>query len=371
MPSGFCGINGYVHRDIQIVQVIRMETLLPAGCISRRTTSNRVALVTGGAGFLGSHVAEYLLASGSEVVVLDDLSGGYQENVPYGARLVIGSILDRDLLRQLFGDYNFTHIYHFAAYAAECLSHHIRNFNYMNNVVGTSNLITEAVQKAVSVFVFASSAGVYGPREGLLREDTVPQPEDPYGIAKYAMELDLQAAFRLFGLRYVIFRLHNVYGEKQDLADRYRNVVGIYMRQGLRGQPMTVFGDGLQTRNFSYVRDVVPHIVKSVDIESALGQVINLGGEQAFTVLELSKMVADAIGVKWEVQHEPQRLEVRKLILDHTRARRIFGFTSETPLQLGLECMAQWAKNHMREPRPFRLVELDVNLPPAWRAKAV
>jgi len=160
-------------------------------------------------------------------------------------------------------------------------------------------------------------------------------------------------------------------GEKQDLADRYRNVVAIYMRQGLRGQPMTVFGDGLQMRNFSYVRDVVPHIVKSVDIESALGQVINLGGEQAYTVLELSRMVAHAIGVEWEVQHEPQRLEVRKLNLDHTRARRIFRFTSETPLQLGLEYIAQWAKNHMREPRPFRFVELDINLPPAWRAKAV
>jgi UDP-glucose 4-epimerase len=327
-----------------------------------------VALVTGGAGFLGSHIAEHLLGKGWEVVVLDDLSGGYRDNVPPGARLVVGSILDRDLLKSLFAEVRFTHVFHFAAYAAECLSHHIRNFNYMNNVVGTSNLITQAVRGEVKAFVFASSASVYGSRDEVLHEHTVPRPEDPYGIAKFAMELDLQAAFRIFGLPHVIFRLHNVYGERQDLSDPYRNVVGIYMRQALLKQPMTVFGDGNQTRHFSYIDDIVPHIVRSVHLPGALGQVINLGGAEAHSVIDISRMVAQALGVEWTVRHEPARSEVQKLRLDHSLARQVFGLPAETPLQIGLERMAQWARNHLREPRPFRSVDLDLHLPPSWKA---
>jgi UDP-glucose 4-epimerase len=339
----------------------------PKGLPPHRDTAGHVALVTGGAGFLGSHIADHLLALGYKVVVLDDLSGGYRENVPPGADLVVGSILDRDLLRQLFDESHFTHVYHFAAYAAECLSHHIRNFNYMNNAVGTANLITESARSGITAFVFASSAGVYGAQEGLLGEETQPRPEDPYGIAKYAMELDLKAAFSYFGLPSIVFRLHNVYGERQDLADPYRNVVGIYMRQALQGKPMTVFGDGLQTRHFSYVRDVVPNIVRSVTIEAALGQVINLGGEQSLSILELSRLVAQAVGVEWRVQHELPRMEVRQLHLDHARSRSIFGPASETPIRDGLTAMAAWAKENLREAREFRTVELDINLPPSWR----
>jgi UDP-glucose 4-epimerase len=329
---------------------------------SAQNRSGEVALVTGGAGFLGSHIAAHLVASGSEVIALDDLSAGYRENVPPGARLVVGSILDRDLLRRLFRESHFTYVYHFAAYAAECLSHHVRTFNYENNVIGTSNLITESIRAAIKVFVFASTAGVYGSNNELLHEEATPRPEDPYGIAKYAMELDLQAAQRIFGLSHVTFRLH------QDLADRYRNVVGIYMRQALQQQPMVIFGDGLQTRPFSYVGDVVPNIVECVHIASAVGQVINLGGTEAHSVLELSRLVASAVGVEWRVQHEPSRTEPRQLQLDHTRARRIFGCAPPTPLHLGLEKTALWAKNHVREPRPPFAIDLDSQLPPSWRA---
>lgn len=338
---------------------------------SLRAQTGRCALVTGGAGFIGSHVAENLVAAGLDVVVLDDLSGGYRENVPPGARLIVGSILDRELLKRLFDDSGVMFVYHFAAYAAECLSHHIRNFNYMNNVVGTANVITEAVRARVKAFVFASSAGVYGSSSVLLDEDTTPRPEDPYGIAKFAMELDLQAASRLFGLPYVIFRLHNVYGERQDLSDPYRNVVGIFMRQALSGQPMTIFGDGSQTRNFTYVADVVPHIVRAVNEEGALGQIINLGGTETHSVVDLSRMVARAAGVEWNVRHEPPRVEPHQLRLDHSRARQILGFSPKTSLSAGLERMITWANENLREPRPFRLMELETLLPPAWSLRGV
>lgn len=300
-------------------------------------------------------------------MVLDDLSGGYRENVPSGARLVVGSILDRELLASLFDELRFDYVFHFAAYAAECLSHHIRNHNYLTNVVGTSNLITEAVKGQVRAFVFASSAAVYGGSDTFVTEETLPRPDDPYAIAKYAMELDLRAAFRYFGLPYVIFRLHNVYGERQDLADHYRNVVGIHMRQVLHGDAMTVFGDGQQTRQFTYVQDVIPHIVGSVQVDAAIGQTFNIGASTTHTVLEISRAVADALEVPYRVHHEPARAEAHDVRVDHARVQQILGPIIETPLRAGIRRMATWARENVQDVRPFRAVEIDAGLPTVWR----
>src|SRR5262245_14871548 len=153
-----------------------------------------VSLVTGGAGFIGSHVAEHLVEMGHQVVVLDDLSGGFADNVPKEAAFVRGSILDRELIETLFQEHNFAYVYHLAAYAAEGLSHFIRRFNYHNNLVGTMNLVNESARCGVKCFVFTSSIAVYGSAPVPMTEATTPQPEDPYGIAKYAVELDLMAA---------------------------------------------------------------------------------------------------------------------------------------------------------------------------------
>src|SRR5512136_2185483 len=171
------------------------------------------SLVTGGAGFMGSHVADELVSMGHEVVVLDDLSGGSRDNVNPGARFVEGSVLDHALVDRLFAEHEFDYVYHLAAYAAEGLSHFIRRFNYTNNLIGSVNLINESVKHHIRCFVFTSSIAVYGANQLPMREDLTPLPEDPYGIAKYAVELDLHAAHRLFGLDYIIFRPHNVYGE--------------------------------------------------------------------------------------------------------------------------------------------------------------
>src|SRR4051794_16663504 len=208
------------------------------------------SLVTGGAGFMGSHVAKSLLKKGHRVVVVDDLSGGFTENVPPGTTFVQGSVVDHDFIDSLFHEHAFDYVYHLAAYAAEGLSHHIKRFNYVNNLIGSVNLINAAVRHRVKCFVFTSSAAVYGTRPLPLTEDTLPQPEDPYGIAKLAVERELEVTHRYFGLNYVVFRPHNVYGELQNIGDRYRNVVGIFMNQLLSGRSLTIFGDGRQTRAF-------------------------------------------------------------------------------------------------------------------------
>src|SRR5437762_10687541 len=150
-----------------------------------------VSLVTGGAGFMGSHVAEQLLKMGHTVVTLDDLSGGSVNNVPKNATFVQGSILDHAFVNRLFEKYSFTYVYHLAAYAAEGLSHFIKRFNYANNLIGSANLINAAVNQKTSCFVFTSSVAVYGNQPGPLTEDDMPLPEDSYGIAKAAVEREL------------------------------------------------------------------------------------------------------------------------------------------------------------------------------------
>lgn len=188
--------------------------------------------MTGGAGFIGSHVADALIARGHDVVVLDDLSGGVEANVPKGATFVPASVTDTAAIDALFGRRSFDYVFHLAAYAAEGLSHFIKRFNYTNNVIGSVNLINASVNTGVKGFVFTSSIAVYGANPSPpMTEETTPQPDDSYGIAKLAVEQELKASRAMFGLDYVIFRPHNVYGPRQNVADRYRNVIGIFMNQ--------------------------------------------------------------------------------------------------------------------------------------------
>ena len=231
------------------------------------------SLITGGAGFIGSHVARHCKQSGHEVVILDDLSGGFEDHIPPGVHFVNGSVTDEKLVHRLFTEHQFDYVYHLAAYAAEGLSHFIRRYNYNTNLIGSINLINEAVKQKVKCFVFTSSIAVYGKGQLPMTEEMTPIPEDPYGISKYAVELDLRTAHEMFGLNYVIFRPHNVYGENQNIGDKYRNVIGIFMNQIMQGKQLTVFGDGTQTRAFSYIDDVAIPIAKCVNIPDAFNEV--------------------------------------------------------------------------------------------------
>ncbi|MFM9986476.1 MAG: NAD-dependent epimerase/dehydratase family protein, partial [Flavobacteriales bacterium] len=174
--------------------------------MSSSNCNSPTSLVTGGAGFIGAHVSRELLALGHRVVVLDDLSGGFEENIPSGAKFIQGSITDVALVTGLFKEHRFDYVYHLAAYAAEGLSHFIRRYNYETNLIGSINLINESVKHEVKCFVFTSSIAVYGKGQVPMREDMMPLPEDPYGISKLAVELDLKSAHEMFGLNYVIFR---------------------------------------------------------------------------------------------------------------------------------------------------------------------
>jgi UDP-glucose 4-epimerase len=325
-------------------------------------------LVTGGAGFIGSHVADALIARGHEVTVFDDLSGGFVENVPSGARLVRGSVTDLDAVSRLFAVGPFEYVYHLAAYAAEGLSHFIRRFNYSNNVIGSVNLINASINSGVKGFVFSSSIAVYGNANGPMSEDATPVPEDPYGIAKLAVEQDLRASREMFGLRYVIFRPHNVYGPRQNIGDRYRNVVGIFMNQILQGRSMTIFGDGTQTRAFSFIDDVAPVMAEAIACDAAWDSVFNVGADERFTLNELASAVAKAMGVEPSIVRLPARHEAKHAQSSHDRLTRTFGPRRSTSLEQGLTKMAEWAKSHgARTGRPFGELEVIKNLPSAWR----
>lgn len=327
----------------------------------------QVSLVTGGAGFIGAHVVNALIARGDKVVVLDDLSGGYRENVHPDALFVNGSILDVELLDKLFTEHQFTYIYHLAAYAAEGLSHFIKRFNYTNNLIGTVNLINESVKHKVKCFVFTSSIAVYGALPPPMREEMTPQPEDPYGVAKYAAELELKVTHEMFGLDYIIFRPHNVYGEYQNLGDRYRNVVGIFMNQLMQGQPLTIFGDGTQTRAFSYIGDVAPHIANCVNVPAAYNQIFNIGADKDYSVNELATTVMQAMGLEGKIRHVEARNEVLHAYSDHSKAANLLGVKPETDLMDGLRKMAEWAHTAgIRKSSRFKDIEIYEKLPPVW-----
>jgi UDP-glucose 4-epimerase len=327
-----------------------------------------LSLVTGGAGFIGSHVVDELIEMGHQVVVLDDLSGGFADNVHPAAAFVQGSVTDAAVVDALFQQNRFDFVYHLAAYAAEGLSHFIRHFNYTNNLIGSVNIANAAVNSgSVRCLVFTSSIAVYGRNQVPMTEEALPQPEDPYGIAKHAFELDLRSLQAMFGLPYIIFRPHNVYGERQNIGDRYRNVIGIFMNQALRSEPFTIFGDGSQTRAFSHIDDVAPILARSVERPRAYNQTFNVGADTPYSVGELAEQVAEAMGVPLRVEHLPERNEVAHAYASHAKVRAVFGdLIRDVALRQGLDEMAAWARRHGSRETPAPPVEIAKNMPPSW-----
>ncbi|MGK0137618.1 MAG: UDP-glucose 4-epimerase [Algoriphagus sp.] len=331
---------------------------------------NMNVLVTGGAGFIGSHVSRHCLELGFNTVVLDDLSGGFKDNVPEGCTFIQGSIENVALINKLFEEYKFDYIYHLAAYAAEGLSHFIRRFNYNNNLIGTINLINASVNAGtVKRFVFTSSIAVYGAGQVPMTEEMTPTPEDPYGISKYAAELDLRAAHEMFGLNFTIFRPHNVYGENQNMGDRYRNVIGIFMNQIMSGKSMTIFGDGKQTRAFSHVDDVAPIIASCVNMKNSENEVFNIGAEKPYSVLELAEITSKSFGVEPNINFLEARNEVVDAFSDHSKVDRVFGTQDYISLEQGIKQMSAWAKDKgPRESSIFSGIEVSKNMPASWKA---
>ena len=327
----------------------------------------KTVLVTGGAGFIGSHVVYELIKLENKVIVLDDLSGGFEENVHKSAKLIKGSITDIELIESLFAEYKFEYVFHLAAYAAEGLSHFIKRFNYENNLIGSVNLINASVNHNVKCFVFTSSIAVYGAGQLPMTEDMIPTPEDPYGIAKYAVEQELKVSNEMFGLNYIIFRPHNVYGERQNIGDKYRNVVGIFMNQIMKGEPLSVFGDGEQTRAFTYIKDISSVITNSILIKDAHNKIFNVGTDTPVTVNELAEEVSKLFNVEKKTVHFEERKEVKHAFSDHSKLERCFDYQAQYSLSEGLDKMAKWVKEAgVRQSKNFKNIEIEKNLPKSW-----
>jgi len=332
------------------------------------TPKKITCLVTGGAGFIGSHLVDELISLNYQVVVLDNLSGGFLRNINPQAIFIKGSINNQRLIESLFNKYHFDFVFHLAAYAAEGLSPFIRHFNYENNLIGSINLINASIKYKIKKFIFTSSIAVYGTNQTPMTEDLQPQPEDPYGISKYAIELDLKAAHHLFGLDYVIFRPHNVYGERQNHGDPYRNVLGIFINNIMLNKPLTIFGDGNQTRAFTYIKDITPYIAQSATNDQATNQIINIGSDKPYTINQLANIINSYFPQKTEIVHLPSRVEVYQAFSSHSKAKKIFNITQTTPMEVGLKNMIDYAqKIGPLKTKKFKKIEIEEKLPESWK----
>ena len=328
-------------------------------------------LITGVAGLLGSRLSDYIIENHPDVhiVGVDDMSGGYRENVNPKVELWEMNLVNGNI-EECFERHQFDYVYHFAAYAAEGLSPFIRTYNYQNNLVVTSRIITQSIKHNIKRLVFTSTLAVYGHGDGnIFDEKQVPKPIDPYGVAKYGCEMDIQIAGEQHGLDWCIIRPHNVYGIKQNIWDKYRNVLGIWMYQHLNGEPMTIFGDGTQTRAFSFIDDSLEPLWNASQLSAASKQIINLGGIEEISINEASKILRDVIG-QGEIMYLEGRHEVKHSIPTFQKSIDILDFKYKTSMKEGLTIMWDWAKKQqMRERFVWPFYELDKGIYSFWKTK--
>lgn len=327
-------------------------------------------LITGVAGLLGSRLADWILENDPDVTIIgiDNFSGGYVENI--NSRVKFYKLdLVRDSISDLFQKHDIDYVFHFAAYAAEGLSPFIRAFNYDNNLKSTARIVNQCIKHDVKRLIFTSSMAVYGHGENqAFDEKQIPCPIDPYGVAKYACEMDIKIAGEQHGLDWCIIRPHNVYGAKQNIWDKYRNVLGIWMYQHLNGKPITIFGSGTQTRAFSYIDDSLEPLWNAAIEPRASKQIINLGGIHSVSILEANNILKNVIGCTENTIFLEERHEVMHAVSTYQKSIDILGFKHETDLEDGLMKMWEWAKlQPMRNQFVWSSFELDKGLYSFWK----
>ena len=331
-------------------------------------TSKTKVLVTGVAGLLGSHMAEYLVGKGYDVYGIDNLSGGYIENIPDEIKMYVVDLGDKEKLGNVFSEVKPDYVYHFAAYAAEGLSPFIRNFNYSNNLLCSVNVINECIKNEVKKIIFTSSMAVYGANPVPFIETMQPAPEDPYGISKYAVEMDLRQAYNQFGLRYSIIRPHNVIGIRQNIWDKYRNVIGIWIRRILKGESIMVFGDGEQKRAFSDIKFCLEPMEKLMTQND--GEIFNIGSDKEYTlneVVEIMKEVAIEFDFNPIKEHLEARHEIKDAYCDHTKAKELLNFKDETNLKETIREMFVWAMKQEDKEIKHMPYEVEKGMYSYWR----
>jgi len=331
----------------------------------------KTVLITGVAGLLGSRLADWIIENQPDyqVIGIDDLSGGYKENVNPKVKFIeLNLVTESYRFDVLMKEYKPDYVFHFAAYAAEGLSPFIRTYNYDNNLKATALVVNECIKNDVTRLVFTSTLAVYGHGYGgIFNEDQIPSPIDPYGVAKYACEMDIQIAGEQHGLDWCIVRPHNVYGVNQNIWDKYRNVLGIWMYQYLNNQPMTIFGDGEQTRAFSYIDDNLEPLWKSAVLPEASKQIINLGGIEEISITDACKTLQEVIG-GGEIVYKEARHEVKHSIPTWQKSIDILGYEYKTDLKKGLTEMWKWAQAQpKREQFVWDSYELDKGIYSFWK----
>ncbi|MHB8953577.1 MAG: NAD-dependent epimerase/dehydratase family protein [Pirellulaceae bacterium] len=322
-------------------------------------------LITGIAGLLGSNFARFVRDyTNDEVVGIDDLSCGLEANVPRDIswhRRRIG----RGECDRVFEDEKPDIVYHFAAYAAECLSPFVRCYNYQNNLVATAEVVNACLNHRVQRLMFTSSMAVYGDGDPPFAESHACRPMDPYGVAKLACEQDIRIAGEQHGLDWCVLRPHNIYGPGQVCTQRYRNVFGIWMWRHMHGEPLLIYGDGSQQRAFTSVGDIMLPLYLAGTRRNASRQVINLGGSAPTTINQAAHALCDVMG-GCPIEYREGRHEVHQAWCTTEKSARLLGYKDLTPLGAGLQAMWDWAQRTDQASAPTPPIEVEDGLPSYW-----
>ncbi len=301
------------------------------------------ALVTGGAGFIGSHIGARLAAAGIEVVAFDDLSTGKRENLRgIDARLVVGDVRDRAALGAAMAGCDL--VFHEAAVVSVPKSVEDPQLSHDVNIQGTLNVLLEARARGVRRVVFAGSAAVYGEEPTLPKhEGMLPAPISPYGVEKITGELYLKAWPKLYGVETVTLRYFNVFGPRQDPSSPYSGVISIFVQRALSGAPITVFGDGMQTRDFVFVGDVAEANYRAGTVPGVSGATFNVARGEQTTLVELLAMLGRIVGRDLAPTFaEARGGDIRYSIADVRAARDALGWAAQVGVEDGLRKLVDW-----------------------------
>jgi UDP-glucose 4-epimerase len=326
-------------------------------------------VITGVAGFLGSHLADRFLAEGWEVVGIDNLLGGYLENVPDGIMFSeLDLVKDLDFLQEVTAGADL--FIHAACTAYEGLSVFSPSLVVSNTTQATTNALVAAVNGKVKRFVYLSSMARYGAQQTPFLENYTPKPQDPYGIAKVASEELVKNICETHNLEWAILVPHNIIGPRQKFDDPFRNVASIMTNRMLQGKQPIIYGDGTQQRCFSFVSDVVEPTFVACTQDVAVSQVINIGpDEETITINELAQKLAEIIGFDLDPIYtagRPQEVKLASCSAD--KARELLGYETKTSLDQGLSELVEWIRE--QGPREFDYhlpIEIDSDkVPTSW-----
>lgn len=325
-------------------------------------------LVSGIAGFLGSHLAEALLADGHTVVGVDNLIGGSRDNVPEGSEFILADCNDFETMRQATRGCDV--VYHCAATAYEGLSVFSPHLVTQNVVTATTGLVSAAIANGVGRFVFCSSMARYGENVTPFTEDMIPQPQDPYGIGKLAAEDILRNLADVHGMDWVIAVPHNIIGPRQKYDDPYRNVAAIFINRMLSGEQPYIYGDGSQMRCFTFIDDAIAPLTAMAYHPAASREIINIGPDRGFiSIRQMCETVAELLDFPLDIQWaRPRPQEVHLANCSAEKARRILGYEPRVALREGLIAMIDDIRR--RGPKPFDyhlpLEILNDRVPETW-----